>query len=159
MFFPSHLKLNFRKIDGEQLRAHPALAKDLDPVPSSHIQQLITACNSGSRGSDALFPVIQPGDFYCFSLPLCLALRSSLVLPYTNRVRCEGEHSRNAFSALSFFAGSETEKPEDQLVRWVSKIRLGLARSSVVAPSASMYHIPRAIKKNAQTLNVRNRDL
>lgn len=37
------------------LRTLPALSEDSSLVPSSHVEQLTTAFNSDSKGSDALF--------------------------------------------------------------------------------------------------------
>lgn len=40
--------------DGERLRALTALTEDLNPVHSTHVEQLNATCNSSSRESDTL---------------------------------------------------------------------------------------------------------
>ena len=50
------LKIKSKNVAGEMaqwLRAHSALGEAPDSVPSTHIQQLTTSCNPGSRVSNA----------------------------------------------------------------------------------------------------------
>lgn len=39
----------------QQLTVHTALAEDLNMIPSTHVQKLMTASNSSSKESDILF--------------------------------------------------------------------------------------------------------
>lgn len=45
---------------GQQLRAHAALSGDLRLVSSSHVQQLLTICNSSFMGTNSLFWLVWP---------------------------------------------------------------------------------------------------
>lgn len=51
----------------QQLTVHTALAKDLNVIPSTHVQKLMTASNSSSEGSDILFWPPEVPTFSCTS--------------------------------------------------------------------------------------------